>query len=215
MASSSNAFIKWVAGILATVISSVLIYYLTIPKPPRLPESSIQIEGRVIDLATKSLIEGAHVTLRAGKYSGSQSTDSVGRYGFDVPLPETTEATFEIVAVGYPRYSVNGTLKKLSEVDDNQLLHEAVGGASPTTGSAAPASPSPTPPQGTSATGGLAGGGKGALIGAAIGAVVNHGMALPPASSGSPVQGPTNTKTTVVLPPYVRRPDLVRIGPRH
>ncbi len=205
MSSSSNAFIKWVAGILATVISSVLIYYLTRPVPP--PPASIQIEGRVIDLAEKSLIEGAHVTLRAGKYSGLQLTDSLGRYGFDVPLPETTEATFVIEAAGYPRYSVNGTLKKLSEVEDSQLLHDVIGGANASSGNASAAPPNPGPQQGGAAIGGLAGGGKGA----AIGALVGHA-----ASASKPLaQGGEKTTATAKLAPYVRRPDLVRIGPGH
>ena len=212
-----SSFLKWVAGIIAAVISGVLIYYLTTPKGPAPSQTSIQIEGRVIDLATKKLIEGAHVTLRAGKYSGSQFTDTSGRYGFDVSLPETTEATFEIAAAGYPQYSVNCTLKRLSEIEDNDLLHEAVGG-----GNAAGVYVPPPPPasqqpgSGAGAQiGGLGGGGKGAAIAAAIGAVVNHGApsAKPSVPSPSQVQGPGTPKTTVVLPPYVRRRDFTKIGP--
>jgi hypothetical protein len=114
--------ITWVGGILATVISGVLVYRLT--PPPN--NTVVQVEGRVIDIATNSLIKDARVTLRAGPYSQSQMTDTEGRYGFDVPLPETTEGNLVIEATGYHRYSVNRTLKKLSETEDNKLLHELV-----------------------------------------------------------------------------------------
>jgi hypothetical protein len=211
MASPSKAVIKWAAGILATVISSVLIYYLTTPKPPVPAEASTQIEGRVIDLATRSLVEGARVTLRAGKYSGSQSTDSLGRYGFDVPLPQTTEATFIIEAAGYPAYSVNGTLKKLSAVEDNQLLHEALPGVSASTGGPASTAPSPSPQPGSSAVGGMTGGGKGALVGALAGHTPAIVQPLPRAAASAQVQD--NIKTTAKLAPYIRRSDLVKVGP--
>ena len=69
MASSSKAIIQWVAGILATVISSVLIYQFT--RPPDPPTLPISIEGRVIDVSSSTLISDANVTLRAGKFWGN------------------------------------------------------------------------------------------------------------------------------------------------
>jgi hypothetical protein len=181
MPSSSKAFVAWVAGIAATVISSVVIYYV-LPHGGQ-SSSSIQIEGRVIDLVQKSLIQGARVTLRAGRYSGSQTTDSLGRYGFDVPLPATTEATLVIEAAGYPPYSVNGTLQRLSQVEDDQLLHTAVG--------------------------------PGAIPGAPVGVHVGVGALVGHMRTETQVdkKPPSELKTTVNLAPYVRRPDLVRVGP--
>ena len=121
MASSSKAIIHWAGGILATVISSVLIYPFTPPPdPPTLP---ISIEGRVIDVSSNALISDANVSLRAGKFKGSQRTDKFGRYCFEVDgLPGTTAATFEIEAPGYKAYGVNATLTRLSDAEDSELL---------------------------------------------------------------------------------------------
>jgi len=121
MASSTNAVLKWAGGILATVISSVLIFYFT--RPPAPPTLPISIEGRVIDVATSTLIADANVTLRAGKFRGAQRTDKFGRYCFEVDgLPATTAANFEIEAPGYKAYGVNATLSRLSDAEDNELL---------------------------------------------------------------------------------------------
>jgi hypothetical protein len=183
MPSSSKAFVAWVAGIAATVISSVAIYYV-LPHGTQ-SSGSIQIEGRVIDLVQRSLIQGARVTLRAGPYSGSQTTDSLGRYGFEVPLPETTEATLAIEAAGYPAYSVNETLQRLSQVEDDQLLHVAVGSGA---GPGAPA---------------------GGHVGIPIGALAGHMRPVTQVDKKPPGALTTNFN----LAPYVRRPDLVRVGP--
>jgi len=121
MASSSKAIIQWVAGILATVISSVLIYQIT--RPPDPPTLPISIEGRVIDVSSSTLISDANVTLRASKFRGTQRTDKFGRYCFEVDgLLGTTVATFEIEAPGYKAYGVNATLARLSDAEDNELL---------------------------------------------------------------------------------------------
>jgi hypothetical protein len=121
MASSTNALLKWAGGILATVISSVLIYHFTHETPP--PPAPISIEGRVIDISSSTLISDANVTLRAGNFRGSQHTDKFGRYCFEVDgLAGTTEATFGIEAPGYRAYGVNATLARLSNAEDNELL---------------------------------------------------------------------------------------------
>jgi hypothetical protein len=121
MASSTKAVITWAGGILATVISSVLIYHFTHePTPPPPP---ISIEGRVIDVATSTLIADANVTLRAGEFRGAQRTDKFGRYCFEVDgLPGTTAATFDIEAPGFKAYGINATLARLSDAEDNELL---------------------------------------------------------------------------------------------
>jgi hypothetical protein len=121
MASSSKAIIQWAGGILATVISSVVIYHFT--RPPDPPTLPISIEGRVIDVSSSTLISDANVTLRADKFRGTQRTDKFGRYCFEIEgLPGTTAATFEIEAPGYKAYAVNATLTRLSDAEDNELL---------------------------------------------------------------------------------------------
>lgn len=121
MASSSKAIIQWAGGILATVISSVLIYQFT--RPPDPPTLPISIEGRVIDVSSNALISDANVSLRAGKFKGAQRTDKFGRYCFEVDgLPGTTAATFEIEAPGYKAYVSMQPLTRLSDAEDNELL---------------------------------------------------------------------------------------------
>lgn len=206
MAASSGVG-KWIAGVLATVISSVLIYYLTQGhKTP--PVAPLEIEGRVVDVTTNSLISGALVRLKMEKFAGEQPTDSEGRYCFVVEsLAPTTAATFEIEASGYPRYSINETLQYLSNLEDNKLMHTAANPPPPE-----PASTTPAGGAG-SAVGGIAGGGKGAAIGAAIGAIVarNPRAVLTP----SPVMSAPAAQPTAVaiqLPRYVRRVDVVHLG---
>jgi hypothetical protein len=130
MTSSTTAVLKWVGGILATVISSVLIFYFT--RPPDPPTLPISIEGRVIDVATSTLVADAHVTLRTRKFTGTQRTDKFGRYCFEVDgLPGSTAATFEIEALGYKAYGVNATLSRLSDAEDSELLPLAPKPAAP------------------------------------------------------------------------------------
>jgi hypothetical protein len=197
---SSSAVGKWIGGILATVLSSVLIYYLTEGRktPPAAP---IEIEGRVVDVSTNALIPGALVLLKTDKFIGSQHTDTEGRYCFVVEsLAPTTAATFEIEASGYPRYSINETLQYLSNLEDSQLMRTSAG--SPT-----PSEPAKTPGSGGPAVGGLAGGGKGAAIGALVGRKAGGAAKAIPA----PVAPPS--ASMVSLPRYARRVDPVRIGP--
>jgi hypothetical protein len=197
---SSSAVGKWIGGILATVISSVLIYYLTQgPKP--LPAAPIEIEGRVVDVSTNALISGALVRLNADKFTGSQHTDTEGRYCFVVEsLAPTTAATFEIEASGYPHYSINETLQYLSNLEDSHLMHASAE-------SPKPSEPAKTPGSGGPAVGGLAGGGKGAAIGAVVGRKAGGAAPAKPAPAAKP---PALMDS---LPRYERRVDPVRIGP--
>jgi hypothetical protein len=210
MASTSRAIIGWCAGILATVISSVLIYYFTRPVPPPPVVSSIQIEGRVIDIAKKTLIPNARVSLRAGAISRFQVTDTLGRYGFDISgLPETTEASFAIEAPGYPPYSVNATLAKLRDSEDNELLPPSVDHSS-----GSPSTP-PSPPTGLTAgtpAGPPAKTPEGPGRDATLGAVVAKNPGLRGAVAVTPAPAGTTPKQIVQLPAYVRRTDFVKIA---
>lgn len=197
---SSSALGKWIGGILATVISSVLIYYLTQGQKP-LPAPPIEIEGRVVDISTNALIPGALVRLNADKFTGSQHTDTEGRYCFVVEsLAPTTAATFEIEASGYPRFSINETLQYLSNLEDSHLMRASAE-------SPKPSEPPKTPGGGGAAAGGPAGGGKGAAIGALVGSKAAAAAPARPAPVTSP------SPSMVSLPRYTRRADPVRIGP--
>jgi len=55
--------------------------------------------------------------MRAGSI-GFASDRSLGRYGFDVPCRKPNGSNF-VIGLRYPRYSVNGTLKKLAKRDIN------------------------------------------------------------------------------------------------
>jgi hypothetical protein len=200
MASSSSAG-KWTKGILTTVVSSVAIYYLTVyltdrGKTP--PPAPLEIEGRVVDVSTNSLISGAQVRLKAEKFAGEQQTDSEGRYCFVVEaLTPTTAATFEIEARGYPRYSINETLQYLSTLEDNKLMHTA-------------ANPPTVEPAGTPA----AGGAGAAVGGAAIGAVVaRNPRAVVAAHPAMPAPNALPSRAAIELPRYVRRADVIHLGP--
>ena len=59
----------WLAGILATVISGVIVYYVTLPK-----SSPIDIAGFVVDAETNALVPDALVSLEVNKQSTRQRT---------------------------------------------------------------------------------------------------------------------------------------------
>jgi hypothetical protein len=204
MSYNTKAVIGWCAGILATVISSVAIYYLTRPAPAPTPSpaaastpappASIFVEGRVVDTAASKIITNAIVGLQTGGLSVTQPVDSAGSYLIQVDgLPEMTAATLTIDAPGYPRFSANSTLARLSDPGVDNLV----------------ASSAPPPPAG----GGAGRGARGPILGAVIaknlaqrGAVVVH----PAPVEGAPAQ-------VLTLPPYVRRADPAKItkAPAH
>jgi hypothetical protein len=178
MAFYSSPVFKWIGGILTPVLTAVLIYYLTRPKPQAL---AIDVEGRAVDIsrAPTSLVAGATVKLEAGTFSGIQVTDNEGRYVFEIDnLPGTTPATFSIDAEGFQHFAVNKTLEQLSNTDEGQLAEEIA-----------------TIPAGGN------GGGKGVAIGTIVASLHAKSVAGTPAA------------TNPSLPRYVRRAEIVKIGP--
>ena len=178
MAFYSSPVFKWIGGILTPVITAVLIYYLTRPKPQAL---AIDVEGRAVDISKvpTSLVAGATVKLEAGTFSGVQVTDNEGRYVFEIDnLPGTTPATFTIDAKGFQHFAVNKTLEQLSNTDESQLVEEIE----------------------TNPAGGNTGG-KGAAIGTVVANLHVKSVAGTPAAANP------------ALPRYVRRTEIVKIGP--
>lgn len=178
MAFYSSPVFKWIGGILTPVITAVLIYYLTRPKPQSV---GIDVEGRAIDISKvpTSLVAGATVRLDAGTFSGVQVTDNEGRYVFEIDnLPGTTPATFTIDAKGFQHFAVNKTLEQLSNTDEGQLAEEIE-----------------TNPAGSNT------GGKGVAIGTIVANL--H----PKSALGTPAAANPS------LPRYVRRAEIVKIGP--
>jgi hypothetical protein len=140
----------------------------------------------VVDIAASKIIQNALVGLRAGTQTASQATDSNGCYLIEVDgLPDTTPATLTINATGYPPYSLNKTLAELRDAGDNELFPPSPNNA----GGQPPAGP-----------------GRGATLGAVVARnpALRGAVVLNPAAGGAP-------KPTVALPPYVRRPDPVKI----
>ena len=70
----------WIAGILATIISGVVVFYVTNRPTP----VSVEVAGSVVDASTKTVISDALVRLTVRGRPESQRTDSNGRYYFDI-----------------------------------------------------------------------------------------------------------------------------------
>jgi len=200
MAKSSalSSFVKWAGGIAASVITAVLIFWLTRPPHPPQPTpkpASLVVAGRVFDLSSNKLLPGVNVTLSAGSYSGHQSTDSEGRYGFSVDgVDPSSIATLTIVASGYAPdpYIAEQTLVQMSDSDGDEPLNSATPPAAPTAGpGAAPQAPTnlriPVKAERT---------------------LLANLRAK--ATAGQP-QGPSS-QPAKELPPYMRRTDLLKIG---
>jgi hypothetical protein len=203
MNSNTKAVVGWIGGILGTVISGFVLYYLTRTTPPQpdpapiansSPASppSITIEGRVVDIAASKIIQNALVGLRAGAQSASQATDSNGCYLIEVDgLPDTTPATLTINAAGYPPYSLNKTLAQLRDAGDNELFP-----------------PSPDNAGGSSGNTQVS---PGAGRAATLGAVTAKNPALRGATTVHIAPAGTAPAQVVTLPPYIRRVDAVKL----
>jgi len=104
--SKFSGFTKTAGGIVASVITAVLIYYLTRPPAPPLPKPQFGLNGVVADVDSHNLIRNASVTVALGPNSANQITDSLGRYSV-VLLSLSSDAIMgnvEIQATGYRSY---------------------------------------------------------------------------------------------------------------
>jgi hypothetical protein len=102
-----SGFLKWVGGIAASVITAVLIYYLTRPAPPPPPPQSMEFYGVVADAVSHALIPNAMVVLALGSNSISQQTDALGKYTLVLESagPGAVMGNVKISAAGYMPYS--------------------------------------------------------------------------------------------------------------
>jgi hypothetical protein len=107
--SKSGAVLTWLAGIAATVIASVLIYYFTRPAPtlPPPPVTQVGLNGFVEDDVTQKPVVNAIVTADLGTKLASQPTDNEGRYAFimDSTTPPAQSINVDVLAGGYEHYS--------------------------------------------------------------------------------------------------------------
>jgi hypothetical protein len=106
----SSAFLKWIGGIAASVITAVLIYHFTEPTPPPPPPPSVAptaVNGIVADSATHELIRNALVTVALGPNSAHQATDALGRYSVVLAStsPDPNMGNVDVEAPGHLAYS--------------------------------------------------------------------------------------------------------------
>lgn len=141
--SGLSGFLKWIGGIVASVLTAVLIYHLTRPAPSPPTIAPTEVDGFVADSATHQLLHNAAVTVTLGPYSIRQLTDTLGRYSivFESPSANANMGSFQIEATGYQPYSNTAALKPGSNYAEITLDAVPAGG----TPSPAPASPGPEP----------------------------------------------------------------------
>jgi hypothetical protein len=106
----------WIAGILATIISGVVVFYVTNRPTP----VSVEVAGSVVDASTKTVISDALVRLTVRGRPESQRTDSNGRYYFDIEGGNIADSASLLVdATDYKQYSINGSLQSLDNQSPN------------------------------------------------------------------------------------------------
>ena len=106
----SSGFLKAIGGIAASVVTAVLIYYLTRPAPPPPLKPVIaptEFNGFVADSASHQLVRNASVTVALGQNSAHQLTDALGRYSVVLASigPDANMGSVDIQAPGYVAYS--------------------------------------------------------------------------------------------------------------
>jgi len=111
--SGVSGFLRWVGGIVASVVTAVLIYHLTRPAPAPPSIAPTEVDGFVADSVSHQLLRNAVVTVTLGQYSTRQLTDTLGRYSIVFASPSATAnmGSFQIEASGYQPYSNTVALK--------------------------------------------------------------------------------------------------------
>lgn len=104
----------WAAGILATVISAVLVYHFTQSTPQPSPVPQVQIQGNVLDASSNRLLEGARVEVVVNKSSVEQSTTADGSYGFTITgVDPQTMGQVTVTQAGYKPGGATAPLQDL------------------------------------------------------------------------------------------------------
>jgi len=118
---------KWIAGIVAAVATTVLVWYIENRLTPPPPPATITLEGRVVDRSSSKFIHGAQVLLKADTYSADQLTDSEGRYCFLVrPKQLPVVGQLKIEAEGYKSYDLTSTLSQGDNLWEIPLVSSVV-----------------------------------------------------------------------------------------
>jgi hypothetical protein len=133
---------KWILGVLGPVLTAVLIYWLTPPRPtpgpalapapapaptpaPPVPNlTSYPWDGRVIDAAKRSVLSNTAVAIEISGQKYTDSTDDEGRFIFLIPIStQPYIAVVTVLAQGYNEFTrqltVDATnhLERLTEVE--------------------------------------------------------------------------------------------------
>jgi hypothetical protein len=163
---TSSAFLKWIGGIAASVITAVLIYHFTQTTPPPPPPPSVEptaVNGIVADSTSHELIRNALVTVALGPNSAHQATDALGRYSVVLAStsPDPNMGNVDVQAPGHLAYSNTVLLRP----GDNyaEITIDAVPLPAPAAPAGAPA-PVAAPTPAAAAPGPAAGGMNPALI---------------------------------------------------
>ena len=157
----SSAFLKWIGGIAASVITAVLIYHFTQTTPPPPPPPTVAptaVNGIVADSTTHELISNALVTVALGPNSVHQATDALGRYSVVLAStsPDPNMGNVDVEAPGHVSYSNTVLLRP----GDNyaEITIDAVPLPAPAAPAGAPppvAAPAPAPAAQGPAAGGM------------------------------------------------------------
>jgi len=164
----SSAFLKWIGGIAASVITAVLIYHFTQTTPPPPPPPTVAptaVNGIVADSTTHELIRNALVTVALGPNSAHQATDALGRYSVVLAStsPDPNMGNVDVEAPGHLTYTNTVLLRP----GDNyaEITIDAVPPPPAPTPSGAPTpAPAAAPAPAPAAQGPAIGGMKPALI---------------------------------------------------
>ncbi len=153
----SSGFLKAVGGIAGSVITAVLIYYLTRPAAPKPVIEPTALNGFVADAVSHQLVRNASVTVALGQNSAHQLTDAMGRYSVVLAStgPNANMGSVDIQAPGYVAYSNTVALRP----GDNfaEIVIDAIPLASATTPAPPPAvAPQPAPADTSVSTGPVA-----------------------------------------------------------
>ena len=144
----SGALLSWAGGIVATVIASVAIYYVTRPAPAA-PVTQVGLDGFVADNVSQKPIPNAMVTANLGSTLATQTTDSEGRYSFimntTTPAPSSQSVNVDVLAGGYQHYTA--TVPLTSNETFAELPIQAITSPAEPPGQPAAAAPAKTLPK--------------------------------------------------------------------
>src|ERR1700760_1733360 len=130
-------FWKSVGGITGAVITGVLIYHFTQPKPtpptPPVVLPQLGLNGFVRDSATQAIVKNALVTVGLGAAVAEQRTDDNGQYAFILTGTGATgnDVSVTVAANGYQEWSGSLTIPSGPQIEDFNITPVATAAATP------------------------------------------------------------------------------------